>query len=51
MSMVTAPTRADGDAGHPDAFIGTWIQLVAVVVAVVAGIAALAGRNQRLARA
>lgn len=37
--------------GHPGAFIGTWIQLIAVVVAVVAGIAALAVRNPRLARA
>lgn len=37
--------------GHPGAFIGTWIQLIAVVVAVVAGIAALAVRKQRLARA
>jgi len=37
--------------GHPGAFIGTWIQLIAVVVAVVAGVMALAVRNQRLARA
>jgi hypothetical protein len=37
--------------GHPGAFIGTWIQLIAVVVAVVAGVMALALRNQRLARA
>ena len=37
--------------GHPGAFIGTWIQLIAVVVAVVAGVKALAVRNQRLARA
>jgi hypothetical protein len=37
--------------GHPGAFIGTWIQLIAVVVAVVAGVRALAVRNQRLARA
>jgi len=37
--------------GHPGAFIGSWIQLVAVVVAVAAGIAALAVRNRRLARA
>jgi hypothetical protein len=37
--------------GHPGAFIGTWIQLIAVVAAVVAGIAALAVRKQRLARA
>jgi hypothetical protein len=32
--------------GHPGAFIGTWIQLIAVVVAVVAGIAALTVRNR-----
>jgi len=37
--------------GHPGAFIGTWIQLIAVVIAVVAGVMALAVRNQRLARA
>ena len=37
--------------GHPGAFIGTWIQLIAVVVAMVAGVRALAVRNQRLARA
>jgi hypothetical protein len=37
--------------GHPGAFIGTWIQLIAVVVAVVTGVRALAVRNQRLARA
>jgi hypothetical protein len=37
--------------GHPGALIGTWIQLIAVVAAVVAGIAALAVRKQRLARA
>lgn len=37
--------------GHPGAFIGTWIQLIAVVVAVVTGVMALAVRNQRLARA
>ena len=37
--------------GHPGAFIGTWIQLIAVVVAVIAGVRALAVRNQRLARA
>jgi hypothetical protein len=37
--------------GHPGAFIGTWIQLIAVVVAVVAGVMALTVRNQRLARA
>jgi hypothetical protein len=37
--------------GHPGAFIGSWIQFVAVVVAVTAGIAALAVRNRRLARA
>jgi hypothetical protein len=36
---------------HPGAFIGTWIQLIAVVVAVVAGVRALAVRNQRLAHA
>jgi membrane-bound ClpP family serine protease len=32
--------------GHPGAFIGTWIQLIAVVVAVIAGLAALAVRNR-----
>jgi len=37
--------------GHPGAFIGTWIQLIAVVIAVVAGVMALAVKNQRLARA
>lgn len=37
--------------GHPGAFIGTWIQLIAVVVAVVAGVMALAVRSRRLARA
>ena len=37
--------------GHPGAFIGTWIQLIAVVVAVAAGVMALAVRNRRLARA
>jgi len=37
--------------GHPGAFIGTWIQLIAVVIAVVAGVMALAVRNQRRARA
>ncbi len=37
--------------GHPGAFIGTWIQLIAVVIAVIAGVMALAVRNQRLARA
>jgi hypothetical protein len=37
--------------GHPGAFIGSWIQLAAVVVALAAGIAALAVRNRRMARA
>ena len=37
--------------GHPGAFAGTWVQLIAVTVAVVAGIAALATRNRALARA
>jgi hypothetical protein len=36
--------------GHPGAFIGSWIQLAAVVVAVAAGIVALAVRNRRLTR-
>ncbi len=38
--------------GHPGAFVGTWLQLVAVAVAVAAGVAALAVRKHRsLARA
>jgi len=38
--------------GHPGAFAGTWLQLIAVAVAVVAGVAALVvRRNRSLARA
>ena len=33
--------------GHPGAFIGTWIQIVAMAVALIAGIAALAVANRR----
>lgn len=51
-AMAAANARYDlTHPGHPGAFTGTWIQLIAVVVAVVAGIAALAVRNRRLARA
>lgn len=38
-------------AGHPGPFIGTWIEIAAMAVAVVAGIAALIVGNRRLARA
>jgi hypothetical protein len=37
--------------GHPGAFVGTWIEIAAIAVAVVAGIAALIVGNRRLARA
>ena len=37
--------------GHPGAFVGTWIEIAAMAVAVVAGIAALIVGNRRLARA
>ena len=51
-AIVAANARSDlTHPGHPGAFIGTWIQLIAVVVAVVAGVRALTVRNQRLARA
>jgi hypothetical protein len=50
MLVVAAPSNLTYDKlvdyaqtphpGHPGAFIGSWIQLVAVVVAVAAGIAA-----------
>lgn len=39
------------NTGHLGAFIGSWIQLAAVVVALAAGIAALTVRNSRLSRA
>ena len=35
--------------GHPGPFVGTWIEIAAMAVAVVAGIAALAVGNRRLA--
>jgi hypothetical protein len=38
-------------AGHPGAFVGTWIEIAAMAVAVVAGITALIVGNRRLARA
>ncbi|HEY7278784.1 MAG TPA: hypothetical protein VH594_22645 [Trebonia sp.] len=51
-AIAAANARYDlSHPGHPGAFIGTWIQLIAVVIAVVAGVMALAVRNQRLARA
>jgi hypothetical protein len=51
-AIAAANARYDlSHPGHPGAFIGTWIQLIAVVVAVAAGVRALAVRNQRLARA
>jgi hypothetical protein len=37
--------------GHPGPFVGTWIEIAAMAVAVVAGIAALAVGNRRLAGA
>ncbi len=37
--------------GHPGAFVGTWIEIAAMAVAVVAGITALIVGNRRLARA
>ena len=37
--------------GHPGAFVGTWIEIAALAVAVVAGLAAFAVRNRRRARA
>jgi hypothetical protein len=37
--------------GHPGAFVGTWIEIAAMAVAVVAGIAALIVGNRRLAAA
>lgn len=40
--------RSEEYPGHPGAFIGTWIQLFAVVVAVVAGIADLTVRNRQV---
>jgi len=51
-AIAAANARYDlTHAGHPGAFIGTWIQLIAVVVAVVAGVKALTVRDQRLTRA
>jgi hypothetical protein len=51
-ALAAANARYDlTHPGHPGAFVGTWIQLIAVVVAVIAGVMALAVRNQRLARA
>jgi hypothetical protein len=51
-AIAAANARYDlSHPGHPGAFIGTWIQLIAVVIAVVAGVMALAVRNQRRARA
>ena len=38
-------------ASHPGPFVGTWIEIAAMAVAVVAGIAALIVGNRRLARA
>ena len=38
-------------AGHPGPFIGTWIEIAAMAVAIIAGIAALIVGNRRLARA
>jgi hypothetical protein len=50
--FAAARSRYDlSHPGHPGAFAGTWLQLAAVAVAVVAGIVALAVRNRRLARA
>jgi hypothetical protein len=37
--------------GHPGVFAGTWTEIAAMAVALVAGIAALTARNRRLARA
>ena len=37
--------------GHPGAFVGTWIEIAATAVAVVAGITALIVGDRRLARA
>ena len=37
--------------GHPGAFVGTWIEIAAMAVAVVDGITALIAGDRRLARA